>query len=120
MIAEQEAWKIAKEPSTKFSLSTVCPPLITGPPQQPIESMKQINTSAGAVWSIVDAEKIPETSFPVWTDVRDIAEIHVKASTEEVAKGQRYLAIAGTFLYSLSLGASRRVLTQRNRFACVL
>ena len=28
--------------------------------------------------------------------MRDIAKIHVKASTEEVAKGQRYLCIAGT------------------------
>jgi len=30
--------------------------------------------------------------------VRDIAKIHVKATTEEVAKGQRYLCIAGTSL----------------------
>ncbi|GAA5982196.1 hypothetical protein JCM5350_003490 [Sporobolomyces pararoseus] len=97
VIAEREAWKIAKESETKFSLSTVAPPLIFGPPQQPIDSMEAINTSAGAVWGIVDAEKVPETSFPVWTDVRDIATIHVLASTEEVAKGQRYLTIAGHF-----------------------
>ncbi|GAA5822081.1 hypothetical protein JCM5353_006225 [Sporobolomyces roseus] len=96
-VAEQEAWKIAKEPETKFSLSTVCPPLITGPPQQLIESMEAINTSAGAVWGVVDAKEVPETSFPVWTDVRDIAKIHVKATTEDVAKGQRYLCIAGHF-----------------------
>ncbi|GAA5902470.1 SDR family oxidoreductase [Sporobolomyces salmoneus] len=97
VIAEQEAWKIAKESESNFALSTVCPPLIFGPPQQPIDSMEAINTSAGAVWGIVDAEKVPETSFPVWTDVRDIAKIHVLASTEEVAKGQRYLTIAGHF-----------------------
>lgn len=96
-VAEEEAWKIAKEDKTKFSLATVCPPLIFGPPQQPIDSMDAINTSSGAAWSVVDAKEVPETSFPVWTDVRDIAKIHVLASTEEVAKGQRYLAIAGHF-----------------------
>ncbi|GAA6060861.1 hypothetical protein JCM10212_006241 [Sporobolomyces blumeae] len=96
-VAEQEAWKIAKEPETKFALSTICPPLVTGPPSQPIDSMDAINTSAGAVWSVVDADKTPETSFPVWTDVRDIAKCHVNASLEEAAKGQRYLCIAGHF-----------------------
>lgn len=101
VIAEQEAWKIAKEPETKFSLTTICPPMIFGSPQQPIDSMEAINTSAGAVWGIVDAEKVPETSFPVFTDVQDIAKIHVLASTEEVAKGQRYLAIAGKCPFAL-------------------
>ncbi|GAA6026123.1 hypothetical protein JCM11491_002807, partial [Sporobolomyces phaffii] len=97
VIAEQEAWKIAREPETQFALSTVCPPLIFGPPQQPIDSMDAINTSSGAVWSIVDSDQVPETSFPVWTDVRDIAKIHVLATTRDAGKGQRYLTIAGHF-----------------------
>lgn len=33
----------------------------------------------------------------MWTDVRDIARIHVLAVETNVAKGQRYLAIAGHF-----------------------
>lgn len=59
--------------------------------------MESLNTSAGAVWSVVDANELPATSFPVFVDVRDIANIHVLATTEEVAKGQRYLTIADHF-----------------------
>lgn len=88
-IAEEEAWKIAKEPETKWQLCTIAPPMILGPPRQTIESMDSINTSAGAVWAVVDAKEIPDTSFPVWTDVRDIADVHVKGATEEIAKGKR-------------------------------
>lgn len=86
---------LAEQPS--FALSTVQPPLILGPPSQVIESMDSLNTSAGAVWSVIDAKELPATSFPVFTDVRDIANIHVLATTEDIAKGQRYLSIAGHF-----------------------
>ncbi|GAA5982782.1 hypothetical protein JCM10908_006785 [Rhodotorula pacifica] len=96
-IAEEEAWKIAKEPETKWELCTICPPMIFGPPKQVLKSLDSINTSSGAVWGVVDAKEVPETSFPVWTDVRDIAKIHVLGATEEIAKGKRYLTIAGHF-----------------------
>ncbi|BGP58484.1 hypothetical protein JCM8202_001148 [Rhodotorula sphaerocarpa] len=96
-IAEEEAWKIAKEPETKWQLCTICPPMIFGPPKQVIQSLDSINTSSGAVWGVVDAKEVPETSFPVWTDVRDIAKIHVLGATEEIAKGKRYLTVAGHF-----------------------
>ncbi|GAA5928441.1 hypothetical protein JCM1841_005674 [Sporobolomyces salmonicolor] len=94
-IAEEEAWKISKEPETKWSLAVLCPPMIFGPPQQVIESMEALNTSAGAVWDVVDKKEVPPTLFPVWVDVRDIATLHVDATTKDVAKGQRYLCIAG-------------------------
>ena len=59
--------------------------------------MDSLNTSAGAVWCVVDAKELPATSFPVFTDVRDVANIHVLATTEDIAKGQSYLSIAGHF-----------------------
>lgn len=64
--------------------------IAVGPPKQVIQSLDSINTSSGAVWGVVDAKEVPETSFPVWTDVRDIAKIHVLGATEEIAKGKRY------------------------------
>lgn len=64
-------------------------PCAVGPPKQVLKSLDSINTSSGAVWGVVDAKEVPETSFPVWTDVRDIAKIHVLGATEEVAKGKR-------------------------------
>lgn len=114
-IAEEEAWKIAKEPETKWDLCTVvrshflppsssdarltgshhlqCPPMVLGPISQPIGALDAINTSAGAVWAVVDAKEVPETTFPVWVDVRDIANIHVKGVTEEISKGKRYASL---------------------------
>ncbi|GJN94209.1 hypothetical protein Rhopal_007283-T1 [Rhodotorula paludigena] len=93
-IAEEEAWRIAKEPETKWSLSTVAPPMVFGPPLQVINSLDSINTSSGAVWAVVDSKEVPPASFPVGTDSRDIAKLHVLASTTDEGKDQRFLAIA--------------------------
>ncbi|GAA6056229.1 hypothetical protein JCM3770_002098 [Rhodotorula araucariae] len=93
-LAEEEAWKIAREPETKWKLSTICPPMVFGPPLQVIESLKSLNTSSGAVWSVVDAEAVPETQFPVGTDSRDIANLHVLASTTDEGADKRFLCIA--------------------------
>ncbi|KAK4702327.1 hypothetical protein P7C70_g3894, partial [Phenoliferia sp. Uapishka_3] len=94
-LAEEEAWKIAEGAS--FSLTTVCPPMVFGPPPQVVHDIKSLNTSAEAVWAVVDAKELKPAAFPVWVDVRDIAKIHVLATTEEVAKGQRYLCVAGHY-----------------------
>ncbi|BGP43877.1 hypothetical protein JCM10449v2_007934 [Rhodotorula kratochvilovae] len=93
-LAEEEAWKIAKEPETKWKLSTICPPMVFGPPLQVIESLDSLNTSSGAVWSVVDADAVPETQFPVGTDSRDIANLHVLASTTDEGADKRFLCIA--------------------------
>ncbi|KAK4052785.1 hypothetical protein OIV83_002072 [Microbotryomycetes sp. JL201] len=96
-LAEEAAWKFVKDNKVNFSLATICPPLIFGPPQQVVTDLKSLNTSSDAVWSIVDAKQIPDTSFPVGTDVRDIAKAHLLAATKSEAAGQRYLTIAHHF-----------------------
>ncbi|BGP20659.1 hypothetical protein JCM10213_001095 [Rhodosporidiobolus nylandii] len=96
-LAEDEAWKIAKEEKTQWKLATVCPPMIFGPPPQVLESLSGLNTSSAAVWGVVDQKEVPPTQFPVWVDVRDIAKIHVKAVTEDIAINKRYLCIAGHY-----------------------
>ncbi|KAL8277114.1 hypothetical protein RQP46_010442 [Phenoliferia psychrophenolica] len=94
-LAEEEAWKIAKGAS--FSLTTLCPPMVFGPPKQVLKDMKSLNTSSEAVWGLVDATEVKPAAFPVFVDVRDIARLHVLATTEEAAKGQRYLCVAGHY-----------------------
>lgn len=74
-------------------VSLQCPPMVLGPISQPVGSLDAINTSAGAVWAVVDAKEVPETTFPVWVDVRDIADIHVKGVTEDIAKGKRCVLV---------------------------
>ncbi|KAM0751019.1 NAD(P)-binding protein [Meredithblackwellia eburnea MCA 4105] len=94
-LAEEEAWKIAKDAS--FALTVLNPPLITGAFHQVVPNLKSIHTSAHAIWEIVDAKEVPATAFPVFVDVKDIADLHVLATTEDIAKGKRYLTIAGHF-----------------------
>ncbi|GAA5987316.1 hypothetical protein JCM11641_002681 [Rhodosporidiobolus odoratus] len=107
-VAEEEAWKIAKEDKTQWKLTTICPPLISGPPPQVLESFDSLNTSAAAFWGVVDAKEVPPTPFPVWTDVRDVAKLHVQAATKDVAAGKRYLCIAGYFNNELLADLARK------------
>ncbi|GAA5845244.1 hypothetical protein JCM11251_003855 [Rhodosporidiobolus azoricus] len=107
-VAEEEAWKIAKEPETKWKLTTICPPLVMGPPVQVLESLDSLNTSSGAVWGIVDKKEVPETSFPVWVDVRDIAKLHVEAVTKDEAAGERFLCIAGHYSSEMIADVARK------------
>ena len=58
-------------------------------------SIQSIHTSAAATWSVVDAKELPPAELPFWVDVRDIAALHVLATTVEAAKGERFLCIAG-------------------------
>ncbi|KAM0786885.1 hypothetical protein ACM66B_002310 [Microbotryomycetes sp. NB124-2] len=98
-LAEEAAWSFVEKNKCQvnFSLATICPPLILGPPQQVVSDLKSLNTSSGAVWSLVDAKEVPDTAFPVETDVRDIAKAHLLAATKPEAAGQRYLTIAHHF-----------------------
>ncbi|CAD6577364.1 MAG: methylglyoxal reductase (NADPH-dependent) gre2 [Cyphobasidiales sp. Tagirdzhanova-0007] len=100
ILAEQAAWDFVKEKSPGFALTTICPPTIFGPPHQVVKDLDNLNQSSAQVWSLINGstKQVPETTFPVATDVRDIAKLHVLATTLDVAKNQRYLTIA--FHYS--------------------
>jgi nucleoside-diphosphate-sugar epimerase len=65
--AEKTAWEIAEKAS--FSLSTICPPMVFGPPVHNISSLDALNTSSGAVYSLMkkdgsSSKEVPETAFP--------------------------------------------------------
>ncbi|GAA6045157.1 hypothetical protein JCM8097_000929, partial [Rhodosporidiobolus ruineniae] len=96
-LAEQEAWKIADEEKTKWKLTTICPPSLSGPPHQPLDSLAALNTSIAAIWDVVDKKEISQVLFPVYTDNRDVAKLHVRAVTKEIAAGKRYLCVAGRY-----------------------
>ncbi|KAF5360052.1 hypothetical protein D9758_007603 [Tetrapyrgos nigripes] len=94
-LAEKLAWD---DKERKFSLTTICPPTIYGPPHQPLDKMEHLNTSCAIVWSLINADdqsEIPATAFPVGVDVRDVAKLHVRAvdGYNGKAKEQRYLVI---------------------------
>ena len=72
--------------------------MIYGPPHQAFTSMDSINTSSGAIWSIINSSPsgtIPTTGFPVGIDVRDVAELHVRAIEHpEISSNKRFQMIA--------------------------
>lgn len=74
-------------------ITAINPPMIFGPPQQVLKSLDSLNTSAGAIWSLMDAKELPSAGFPVWTDVRDIAKLHLLGATKDVTRNQRYLCV---------------------------
>ncbi|KZT55577.1 NAD(P)-binding protein [Calocera cornea HHB12733] len=101
-VSETAAWDFVKEHKPNFALTTICPPLVFGPPLQPVESMAKLNQSCGEIWHLMDGtlKEPPKTNFPVWVDVRDIAKMHVDALSKPQTANERYQAIAGHFSFA--------------------
>ena len=96
--AEKTAWEIAEQ--SNFTLSTICPPMVFGPPLHNVDSLDALNTSSGAVYGLMkkdgsSSKEVPDTAFPAFADVRNVAEAHFKSSIE--GKNERYLVCNGTF-----------------------
>jgi nucleoside-diphosphate-sugar epimerase len=65
--AEKAAWDIAG--NAQFTLSTVCPPMVFGPPLHHVDSLEALNPSSGAVYGLMkkdgsSSKDVPETAFP--------------------------------------------------------
>jgi len=84
-----------------FSLTTLNPPMVYGPPLQDFESIDKLNTSSKDIYRLInDSEKaVPATGLPAYVDVRDLARAHVLAFTTPAAANQRYLVCGGPFTY---------------------
>jgi dihydroflavonol-4-reductase len=98
-IAERAAWDfIAKEGGT-LELSVVNPVAIFGPVLAP-----DLSTSIAGVQRLMDGTVpgSPRLYFGV-VDVRDTADLHVRAMTNPAAKGERFLAASGAVLSMLEM-----------------
>ncbi|KAJ3989512.1 hypothetical protein F5890DRAFT_1650183 [Lentinula detonsa] len=93
--AELAAWDFAKEhPDVK--VTAVNPTIIYGPVIHPISSLKSLNASNMAIYSLINGSKtIPPDSVPVFCDVVSAARIHVKALDSESTYGKRVLFAKG-------------------------
>ncbi len=92
-LAERAAWDfVAKEGGPE--LSVVNPVGVFGPVLGPDTS-----TSIVAVQRLMDGAVpgLPRILFGV-VDVRDVADLHMRAMTDPRAKGERFLAVAGDFM----------------------
>jgi nucleoside-diphosphate-sugar epimerase len=96
-IAERAAWDfVAKE---TLELSVVNPVGVFGPVLGP-----DYSTSILLVQRLMDGALpgCPRLYFGV-VDVRDVADLHIRAMSDPAAKGERFLAVAGDFLSILDI-----------------
>ena len=117
-IAERAAWDFIKREGGGLELSVVNPVGVFGPVLGPDYST-----------SILLVKRLLDGSIPgcpdLWfggVDVRDVAELHIKAMTDPAARGERFLATGGDFVSVLqiarslkeSLGAAARKVPTRS------
>ncbi len=90
-IAERAAWDFIASEGNGLELSVINPVGIFGPALGP-----DFATSVGIVQSFLNGAVpvCPRISFG-GVDVRDVADLHLRAMTSAAAKGERFLAVAG-------------------------
>ena len=117
-LAERAAWEFIAREGGQLELSVVNPVGIFGPALGP-----DLSTSIMLVKRLLDGAVpgCPDLWFGA-VDVRDVAELHVKAMTDPAARGERFLATAGDFVSVLQIAqtlkqglgaAARKVPTRR-------
>jgi len=103
VLAERAAWDFVEEHKAEigFDLVTVCPPMIYGPGIQDggvnftnqflLDALLPVNRKTGAALS----EQVGS-----YSDVRDIAAIHVDVLVTPKAGGQRFIATASPYAWN--------------------
>jgi dihydroflavonol-4-reductase len=95
-LAEKAAWDFIASTAPEIELTTINPVLVTGAPLD-----RHFGSSVSVVQRILSGKDpmLPDIAFNI-VDVKDVASMHVKAISTDAAKGQRFIASAGsrTFL----------------------
>src|SRR5450432_3867049 len=105
-LAERAAWDFIAKEGGALELSVVNPVGVFGPVLGP-----DYSTSILLVQRLMDGAMpgAPKLAFGV-VDVRDVADLHLHCMTDPVAKGERFLAVAGDFISMLDIA---RILKER-------
>ncbi|MHB1057164.1 MAG: SDR family oxidoreductase [Rhodanobacter sp.] len=93
-LAERAAWDFIANEGGALELAVVNPVGVFGPVLGP-----DYSTSILLVQRLMDGAMpgCPQLTFGA-VDVRDVADLHIRAMTDPAAKGERFLAVAGDFL----------------------
>jgi dihydroflavonol-4-reductase len=98
-LAERAAWDFLAKEGGALELTTVNPVGVFGPVLGP-----DYSTSIQIVSRLMDGKipACPRLTFGV-VDVRDVADLHLRAMTHPAAKGERFLAVSGDFMTILQI-----------------
>lgn len=91
VLAERAAWDFLKTEGGKLELTVINPVGIFGPSLGP-----ELSSGFELLKQILDGsmKRVPNMTLGL-VDVRDVADLHIRAMTSPAANGQRFLAIAG-------------------------
>ncbi|HEY6579315.1 MAG TPA: hypothetical protein VIY09_08325, partial [Rhizomicrobium sp.] len=103
-LAEGAAWDFIGREGGALELSVVNPVAVFGPVFGP-----DYSTSILLVQRLMDGAMpgCPRLYFGV-VDVRDVADLHIRAMTNQAAKGERFLAVSGDFMSVLDMAKTLR------------
>jgi nucleoside-diphosphate-sugar epimerase len=93
-LAERAAWELIAEEGAGLELSVINPVGVFGPVLGPDYSTSILIVQRLMVGALPGS---PQLYFGV-VDVRDVADLHLRAMTHPAAKGERFLAVAGDFM----------------------
>jgi len=98
-LAERAAWDFIDREGAGLELSVVNPVGVFGPVLGP-----DYATSVMLVEKMLNGALpgVPRMAFGV-VDVRDVADLHLRAMTNPAAKGERFLAVAGDFMWLIEI-----------------
>jgi nucleoside-diphosphate-sugar epimerase len=98
-LAERAAWDFIARQGGRLELSVVNPVAVFGPVLGP-----DYSTSIQLIQRMIDGGMpgCPRLYLGV-VDVRDVAELHIRAMTDPAARGERFLAVAGDFMSLLEI-----------------
>jgi nucleoside-diphosphate-sugar epimerase len=98
-LAERAAWDFMQKEGGKLELAVVNPVGVFGPVLS-----RDYSASILLVEKLMDGALpgCPKLNFGV-VDVRDVADLHLRAMTNPAARGERFLAVAGDFLSMLEI-----------------
>ena len=101
-LAERAAWDFIAREGGALELSVVNPVGIFGPALG-----KDVSTSIEIVKRMMNGEVpgLPDMVFGV-VDVRDVADLHLRAMRAPEARGERFLAVAGDFVSMAQIAAT--------------
>ncbi|MCJ1382887.1 hypothetical protein MMC17_006000 [Xylographa soralifera] len=91
--AEKAVWAYVASQSPHYSVSTLLPPFIFGPPILHVASVKHLPFSTTVFYSLFNGtfEKTPLDFYPSYIDVRDLVAMHLACITTPEAANKRFL-----------------------------